>query len=45
MPTVQMVEKYFCTLLWQFFFIYKKVAQPALLYTEKNYSKFTGNYW
>jgi hypothetical protein len=31
MPTVQLVEKYFGTQLW-------KVAQRALLSTEKNYS-------
>jgi hypothetical protein len=29
-----LVEKYFFTLLWQFFFINKKVVQCALLYTQ-----------
>jgi hypothetical protein len=37
---IQLVQKYFfySTALWQFFFINKKVAQWALLYTKKNYS-------
>jgi hypothetical protein len=38
MPTMQLVEKYFVTLLWQIYFINKKVAQCLLLYTQKNYS-------
>jgi hypothetical protein len=32
---LQLVGKYVFTLLWQFFVINKKVAQVALLYTEK----------
>jgi hypothetical protein len=46
MPTVQLVEKYFFTLLWQLFVIYKKVAQCALLYTEKiEKNEILGLFW
>jgi hypothetical protein len=34
--TLQLVEKYFITIVRQFIFINKKVAQRAILYTKKN---------